>query len=402
MGRAQYIADAISPSNFPKNVQVHKKLKNILDERSNSVLHSNGIIDWGTAEQLAYGSLLLEGNHVRVSGQDCERGTFSHRHCVIHDQEIDETEHYENRFTYIPLSQGLKDVVSGKPIGDLFSISNSNLSEYGVLGFEYGYSCGSPKSLVIWEAQFGDFANGAQVIFDQFISSAEMKWLRQSGLVVLLPHGYEGGGPEHSSGRMERYLQMLNDDEDVFNVDRKHLECNWQVVNITSPANFFHCLRRQIHRDFRKPLIAFTPKFGLRHPLATSSLDQFLNGTKFKPVLSGKAGSDANKVKKLMFCSGKVWLELEGHRKKEGITFDDVVITRLEEIAPFPYNLVKRELEKYPNAEVCWVQEEPKNMGAYAYVSPRMRTAVKNCNDKVKGKEMRYIGRKPNASPATG
>lgn len=402
---ALYIADALSVTNFPPDLAVHRKLKKILTDRANSVLHDDGgitkNIDWGTAEQLAYASLLLEGTHVRVSGQDCERGTFSHRHCVIHDQEIDEKEQEEQRFEYVPLS-AMKEPVTGKQIGDLFQISNSNLSEFGVLGFEYGYSCESPKSLVIWEAQFGDFANGAQVIFDQFISSGEIKWLRQSGLVILLPHGYEGGGPEHSSGRMERYLQMCSDDEDHFDENwmRQITECNWQIVNITNPANFFHCLRRQIHRDFRKPLIVFTPKFGLRHPLATSSLDEFLDSKHFKPVISGKNGGDANKVKKLLFCSGKVWLELEAHRKKEGLTFDEVVVTRLEEIAPFPYNLVKRELEKYPNAELFWVQEEPKNMGAYAYVQPRMRTAIKNSN--INGKEMSYIGRKPNASPATG
>ena len=298
----------------------------------------------------------------------------------------------------------MKNPVTGKKIGDLFQISNSNLSEFGVLGFEYGYSCESPKSLVIWEAQFGDFANGAQVIFDQFVSSGEIKWLRQSGLTVLLPHGYGGQGPEHSSGRMERYLQMCSDDEEVFDENwiRQITECNWQIVNITSPANFFHCLRRQLHRDFRKPLIVFTPKAGLRHPLATSSLSEFLEGKHFKPVLSGKNGGDPNKVKKLFFCSGNVWLDLEAHRKKEDISYDEIVITRLEEIAPFPYNLVKRELEKYPNAELCWVQEEPKNMGPYAYVHPRFRTAIKNCNDKVKGKEILYIGRKPSASPSTG
>eukprot|EP01083_Nonionella_stella_P271136 918525_1 len=264
---ALYIADSISPDNVPEGFTVHRKLKKILTDRSNSVLHNNGKnsnIDWGTCEQLAFGSLLLEGIHVRVSGQDCERGTFSHRHCVIRDQSINEESNMINRIEYIPLSQGLKDNINNKPIGDLFQISNSNLSEFGVLGFEYGYSCEAPQSLVIWEAQFGDFANGAQVIFDQFISSGEIKWLRQSGLVVLLPHGYEGGGPEHSSGRMERYLQMLNDDESIFESDytKQITECNWQIVNITSPSNYFHCLRRQVHRDFRKPLIAFTPKFG--------------------------------------------------------------------------------------------------------------------------------------------
>merc|ERR1712048_871674 len=244
----------------------------------------------------------------------------------------------------------------------------------------------------------------AHKLFLISLSSGEIKWLRQSGLVVLLPHGYEGGGPEHSSGRMERYLQMLNDDEDTFTTDgRQHLECNWQVVNITSPANFFHCLRRQIHREYRKPLIVFTPKFGLRHPLATSTLDEFTEGTKFMPVISGKCDNDKN-VKKLIFCSGKIWINLEEHRKKQNIAFDNVVITRVEEIAPFPYADVKAEIEKYPNAQVYWVQEEPKNMGAYSYVKPRLYTTLRNCNDSVKGKNknVEYIGRRPNASPATG
>ena len=403
---ALYIADAISPSNFPEKFTIHRKLKKILDDRSNSVLHDDGSIDWGTAETLAYGALLLEGVHVRISGQDCERGTFSHRHAVVHDQDIDEDELIHNRLEYIPLSQGLKDQVSGKPIGDLFQISNSNLSEFGVLGFEYGYSCESPKSLVIWEAQFGDFANGAQVIFDQFVSSGELKWLRQSGLVVLLPHGYEGGGPEHSSGRMERYLQMCNDDESMYNEDyvQALTDCNWQIVNVTSPANYFHCLRRQVHRDFRKPLIAFTPKFGLRHPLAASSLQEFIGDTKFQPVISGKCDNKlpAENVKRLIFCTGKIWLNLEEHRKKQNISFDDVVVSRIEQIAPFPYKLIKEEMERYPNAEIVWVQEEPKNMGAFSYVNPRLHTTLRNCNVTLKSDGITYIGRKPNASPATG
>jgi len=399
---AIYIADSISPNAFPPNFSIHRKLKKILLARSESVLNGEGI-DWGTAEQIAYGSLLMEGVHVRLSGQDCERGTFSHRHSVVHDQNIDQTVgHHGNRQQFIPLSQALKNKTTGEFIGDLFQISNSNLSEFGVLGFEYGYSCESPHSLVLWEAQFGDFANGAQVIFDQFISSAETKWLRQSGMVILLPHGYEGGGPEHSSGRIERYLQMMNDDESVFN-DVNHAQCNWQIVNITSPANFFHCLRRQIHRDFRKPLIAFTPKFGLRHPLVTSQLDEFINDTTFKPVINGQCdNNNTQNVKKLIFCSGKIWINLEEHRKKQNIPFDDIVITRIEEIAPFPYNAIKEEIERYPNAQIFWVQEEPKNMGPFSYVHPRLITTLKNINGTIKSKDIKYIGRKPNASPATG
>eukprot|EP01083_Nonionella_stella_P010987 31223_1 len=393
---AAYIASSIAPSNFPDTFTIHRKLKKILTQRSDSVLHSDGRIDWGTAEQLVYGSLLLEGYHVRISGQDVERGTFSHRHCVVHDQDSD------SNATYIPLAQGLKDGVSGKAMGDLFQISNSNLSEFGVLGFEYGYSCESPKALVIWEAQFGDFANGAQVIFDQFISSGEIKWLRQSGLVVMLPHGYEGGGPEHSSARIERYLQMCNDDENVFG-DSSHRDINWQIVNCTSPANYFHCLRRQTHRDFRKPLIAFTPKFGLRHSLATSSLDEFIEETAFQPVISGEnSGNQASKrdkVKKLIFCSGKIWINLEEYRQKQNINFDEIVITRVEELAPFPYTQIEEECKKYPNANVCWCQEEPKNMGPWPYVKPRLQTTLNHMKSKA---ETQYIGRKPNASPATG
>ena len=375
-----------------------------MESRTKSVLADDGSIDWGTAEQLAFGSLLLEGIHIRVSGQDCERGTFSHRHCVIHDQQ--QQQHIMDQRQYIPLSEGLKHPATGAPIGDLFQIANSNLSEFGVLGFEYGYSCETPKSLVFWEAQFGDFANGAQVIFDQFISSGEIKWLRQSGLVILLPHGFEGGGPEHSSGRMERYLQMTPDDDTIFQSDhyQQLRQCNWQIVNITSPGNLFHCLRRQIHRDFRKPLIVFAPKYGLRHPLATSSLQEFIGDSQFKPVLEGKLSENADpkQVKKLLFCSGKIWLNLEEYRKKHHIPFNEIVITRIEEISPFPYSAVRAEIERYPNAQLFWVQEEPKNMGAFTYVHPRFRTTLKHCNVTLKSDDITYIGRKPNASPATG
>eukprot|EP00484_Ammonia_sp_Unknown_P029358 CAMPEP_0197031134 /NCGR_PEP_ID=MMETSP1384-20130603/10224_1 /TAXON_ID=29189 /ORGANISM="Ammonia sp." /LENGTH=1058 /DNA_ID=CAMNT_0042460619 /DNA_START=34 /DNA_END=3210 /DNA_ORIENTATION=+ len=398
---AHYIANSVHPDSFPDGFAVHRKLVKILKERSESVLHgdaqSHGI-DWGTAEMLAYASLLLEGVHVRVSGQDCERGTFSHRHAVVHDQEV-----YKKK--YIPLSQGLKNKITGKEVGDLFQISNSNLSEFGVLGFEYGYSCESPKSLTIWEAQFGDFANGAQVIFDQFISSSEIKWLRQSGLTLFLPHGYEGGGPEHSSARIERYLQMSSDNELHFEADeaKQIAACNWQIVNITSPSNFFHCLRRQVHRPFRKPLIVFTPKYGLRHPLATSSLSEFTEkgSAKFRWVIPGKAPADPTNVKKLIFCSGKVWINLEEHRQKNKLDENQVVISRVEQISPFPYQQVADEIRKYENAQVIWLQEEPKNMGAWSYVQPRMHTVLKHLN-LADEKELAYIGRKPNASPATG
>eukprot|EP00485_Elphidium_margaritaceum_P019177 CAMPEP_0202730768 /NCGR_PEP_ID=MMETSP1385-20130828/186803_1 /ASSEMBLY_ACC=CAM_ASM_000861 /TAXON_ID=933848 /ORGANISM="Elphidium margaritaceum" /LENGTH=1108 /DNA_ID=CAMNT_0049397047 /DNA_START=48 /DNA_END=3374 /DNA_ORIENTATION=+ len=410
---ARYIAESCAPSNFPPQFSVHRKLAKILTERAQSVLQENdaAAIDWGTGEQLAYGSLLLEGVHVRVSGQDCERGTFSHRHCVVHDQATttqDLAARQRDGRTFTPLAQALKHRENGTAVGNLFQISNSNLSEFGVLGFEYGYSCESPRSLVIWEAQFGDFANGAQVVFDQFISSGELKWLRQSGLCVLLPHGYEGGGPEHSSARIERYLQMCNDDESVFCADAalQVAECNWQCCNVTSPANFFHVLRRQIHRPYRKPLLVFTPKYGLRHPLATSTLDEFVGDTQFQTVIAGActAADPRQQVQKLVFCSGKIWLNLEEHRKREKLPSDAVVIDRVEQIAPFPYARIREQIERYPNAHIYWVQEEPKNMGAWTYVQPRFATTLRECTGtrQQTGGGITYIGRAPNASPATG
>ncbi|ETO35126.1 hypothetical protein RFI_01949 [Reticulomyxa filosa] len=364
---------------LPEGFTVHRNLKKILEKKKQSIEEGDGI-DWGTGEALAFGSLLLEGYHVRLSGQDTERGTFSHRHAVIHEQQNVSA---QERPQYRPLCH-----IPGAT-GE-FHVSNSNLSELAVLGFEYGYSTEHPNALVLWEAQFGDFANGAQVVFDQFISSAESKWLRSSGLVCLLPHGYESGGPEHSSARMERFLQSCNDDADELSLN--YLEqlqsINWQIVNCTTPANFFHVLRRQVsfisfyflfkvHRDFRKPLIVFTPKFGLRHPIASSKLSEFCGNSKFQRAIpddghglpQGLAKDD--KVRRVLFCSGKIWIHLMDHRikisAKDPTKLNDVVFVRLEQIAPFPYDLVQQQLKKYPN--VCFFISSPKNF-FFLFFSP--------------------------------
>ena len=399
--------------NMPDNFTVHRKLKNILNKRWESM--ENGTeIDWGTAETMAYGSLLLDGIHVRISGQDCERGTFSHRHAVIHEQKHVSS---DERPQYRPLSH-LDDSFKNPTLmkdeyrNGLFQAVNSNLSECGVLGFEYGYSCENPNSLILWEAQFGDFANGAQVPFDQFISSSETKWLRQSGLVMLLPHGYEGGGPEHSSARIERYLQMCNDDEDDinFNYETQLQQCNWQIANCTIPSNFFHILRRQLKRNYRKPLIMATPKFGLRHHLVTSNINEFLldnKDAKFKPIITDPTNKEINGIKKIVFCSGKIWINLEDYRQKQqkdgNKNFgNDTVLIRIEQISPFPYQLISDEIKKYnKNAQIIYCQEEPKNMAAYQYIKPRLINLIRKIdpNDK---REIKYVGRAASASPATG
>jgi 2-oxoglutarate dehydrogenase E1 component len=346
-------------------------------------------IDWATAEALAFATLLSEGNIVRLSGQDVERGTFSHRHATIHDQ--------ETGAKYC----SLEHVFPGQKPGQL-TISNSSLSEFGVLGFELGFSMENPNSLVLWEAQFGDFANGAQIIFDQFLSSGEAKWLRQSGLVVLLPHGYDGQGPEHSSARLERFLQMSDESPYVLPpIDEKewftgsHLgtqtqRANWQVVNVTTPANYFHVLRRQVHRQFRKPLVVMAPKNLLRHPKCKSDLAEFddaaedagIVGVRFKRVIMDDTGlmpkSRAPRpeqepgFKRVVFCTGKVFYELHAERERLGLG-GSVALVRVEQLMPFPFDLVCRELHRYPNAELVWCQEEPMNMGAYFHVQVRLR-----------------------------
>ncbi|CAN8251494.1 unnamed protein product [Cochlearia groenlandica] len=389
-------------STFPENFKPHRGVKRVYEQRAHMIESGEGI-DWGLGEALAFATLVVEGNHVRLSGQDVERGTFSHRHSVLHDQETGEQ--------YCPL-----DHLTMNQDPEMFSVSNSSLSEFGVLGFELGYSMENPNSLVIWEAQFGDFANGAQVMFDQFISSGEAKWLRQTGLVILLPHGYDGQGPEHSSGRLERFLQMSDDNPFVIpEMDptlRKQIqECNMQVVNVTTPANYFHVLRRQIHRDFRKPLIVMAPKNLLRHKQCVSNLSEFddvkghpgfdKQGTRFKRLIKDQSGhSDLEEgIRRLVLCSGKVYYELDEERKKSET--NDVAICRVEQLCPFPYDLIQRELKRYPNAEIVWCQEEPMNMGGYQYIAPRLCTAMKALK-RGSFNDIKYVGRLPSAATATG
>ncbi|CAH9115056.1 unnamed protein product [Cuscuta europaea] len=387
---------------LPENFKPHRAVKRIFDDRKKMIETGEGV-DWALGEALAFATLLVEGNHVRLSGQDVERGTFSHRHSVLHDQETGEK--------YCPL-----DHVMMNQNEELFTVSNSSLSEFGVLGFELGYSMENPNSLVLWEAQFGDFSNGAQVMFDQFLSSGEAKWLRQTGLVVLLPHGYDGQGPEHSSARMERFLQMSDDNPFIIpemepTLRKQIQECNWQVVNVTTPANYFHVLRRQIHREFRKPLIVMSPKNLLRHKECKSNLSEFddvqghpgfdKQGTRFKRLIKDQNDhSDLEEgIRRLILCSGKVYYELDEERRKAG--GKDVAICRVEQLCPFPYDLIQRELKRYPNAEIVWCQEEPMNMGAYHYITPRLYTAMRalgrgNMDD------INYVGRAPSAATATG
>ncbi|KAH7444890.1 hypothetical protein KP509_02G096100 [Ceratopteris richardii] len=387
---------------LPSEFSFHRTIKRVYDARAQMIETGHGV-DWATAEALAFGTLLIEGNHVRLSGQDVERGTFSHRHAVIHDQKTGQI--------YCPL-----DHVIMNQEAEMFTVSNSSLSEFGVLGFELGYSMENPNSLVLWEAQFGDFANGAQVIFDQFLSSGEAKWLRQTGLVVLLPHGYDGQGPEHSSGRVERFLQMSNDNPFVIpemdhSLRTQIQECNWQVVNVTTPANYFHVLRRQIHRDFRKPLVVMSPKNLLRLAKCKSDLSEFddleghpgfdKQGTRFKRLIKDKhPHSDREEgIRRLILCSGKVYYELDEERERSKAF--DVAICRIEQLCPFPYNLVQRELNRYPNAEIVWCQEEPMNMGAYSYITPRLATAMRSVN-RGAYEDIKYAGRAPSAATATG
>eukprot|EP01064_Diplonema_japonicum_P023215 TRINITY_DN33660_c0_g1_i1.p1 TRINITY_DN33660_c0_g1~~TRINITY_DN33660_c0_g1_i1.p1 ORF type:complete len:993 (+),score=244.96 TRINITY_DN33660_c0_g1_i1:43-3021(+) len=382
---------------LPADFTPHSKLKSIITKNEKNITEGTNI-EWGTAEALAYATLLLEGNHVRLSGQDVERGTFSHRHAVLHD--------FVNATTYCPLGNLHKTQAH-------FEVCNSSLSEYGVLGFEVGYSMENPASLVLWEAQFGDFANGAQVIFDQFLSSGEAKWVRQCGLVVLLPHGYDGQGPEHSSSRLERFLIMADEDEDVPNMDtydrtssdlsvseQAIMRCNWQVAYPSTPAQYFHLLRRQVHREFRKPLICIVSKAGLRAP-NTSNLDEFALDTSFSLVID-----DGSKdlvappilVKRVALCTGQIYFKAVDERKKRGRW--DVALVRVEQLAPFPFQEVADILTKYSNAEFVWLQEEPKNMGAWSHARPRVRNIVKDAG--LQSGKLRYIGRAAAASPATG
>ena len=357
-------------TSVPRDFEIHKKLQRVLDNRKKALKDGTNI-DWSTAEQLAFGTLLLEGNPVRLSGQDCGRGTFSQRHAVFIDQNTEER--------YIPLSNINENQGS-------FEVIDSPLSEAGVLGFEYGFSQAEPNALVMWEAQFGDFANGAQVIVDQFISSGEAKWLRMSGLVMLLPHGYEGQGPEHSSARLERYLRLCAED-------------NLQVVNCSTPANYFHVLRRQLCREFRKPLIIMTPKSLLRNKLCVSNLDDMLEEKSFHRVMDDKNKSINDKdVKRLVICSGKVFYDLFEAREKNKLF--NIKILRLEQIYPFPIKSLQEFISKTPQAEIIWCQEEPENMGSWSFIDRRLEKVLIDCNCKYKRPV--YVGRPEAASPATG
>ena len=354
----------------PDGFKANPKLIRLLKQKEQMLATGEGF-DWSTAEALAFGTLVAEGTPVRLSGQDSGRGTFSQRHAVLVDQETEER--------YVPLNHVAPD--QGH-----FEVVDSPLSEAGVLGFDYGYSVADPHTLVLWEAQFGDFANGAQVIIDQFVSVGELKWFRMSGLVMLLPHGYEGQGPEHSSARLERYLQLCAED-------------NMQVANCTTPANYFHILRRQVRRPFRKPLILMTPKSLLRHKLAVSRLDEMGPGTSFHRILPETDKIAANgKVRRVVLCTGKVYYDLYEERAKRGIK--DVALVRIEQIYPFPKHTLGKELRRYPNADIVWCQEEPHNMGAWSFVAPRIRAVLGDIEHRCK--EPTYAGRAEGAAPATG
>ena len=333
-------------SNTPEGHKFVRKAERILQGRHKMVFEENSL-DWGTAENLAYGALLEEGFNIRISGEDVERGTFSHRHAIMRD---------ENTLDRVNLLN-----TNPKNKGEM-TIFNSHLSEYGVLGFDYGYAMAAPNTLTIWEAQFGDFANGAQIMFDQYISSAEDKWKLQNGLVMLLPHGYEGQGPEHSSARIERFLQSSAID-------------NWTIANCSTPANIYHILRRQMKRDFRKPLIVFTPKSLLRHPKAVNPIEDLANGS-FQEVIDDTI--DATKATKMVFCTGKFYYDLLAEREKLGR--DDVALIRIEQLFPLHNDKIKEVMDKYPNvSRYVWAQEEPKNMGSWGYMLERFELATLEC-----------------------
>lgn len=357
---------AIKMTTLPETFKAHKKLIQLNEDRKNILLGEpkKEAIDWGTAEILAYASILNEGIHVRISGQDVKRGTFSHRHAVLVDQEKEQS--------YTPLQFINKDQ-------NLFEIYNSPLSEYAVLGFEYGYSIACPNALVIWEAQFGDFGNGAQVMIDQFISTAEQKWGQISTITLFLPHGYEGQGPEHSSARMERFLILSGDD-------------NWQIVYPSTPSQFFHLLRRQVHSQIKKPLIVFTPKALLRHPKCQSSLFDIYEGN-FKTIIDDNTSKED--VLHLIFCTGKIYYDLVQELEKKGNK--NSAIIRIEQLYPFDSDGLKKIFQKYKNIKTCcWVQEEPSNMGAWNYMDVQFKSILPE------NITLKYIGRKRSASPAVG
>ncbi|MGX9966860.1 2-oxoglutarate dehydrogenase E1 component [Roseomonas sp. F4] len=354
------------PADFGANPKILRQL-----EAKKQAIETGEGIDWATGEALAFGTLLLEGHRVRLSGEDVQRGTFSHRHAYLIDQ--------KTQAEYVPLNNLRADQPK-------FEAFNSLLSEFGVLGFEYGYTLADPRTLVLWEAQFGDFANGAQVIIDQFIASAETKWLRMSGLVMLLPHGYEGQGPEHSSARLERYLQLC-------------AERNMRVGNLTTPANYYHALRRQLKANYRKPLVLMTPKSLLRHKLAVSSLADFGPGSAFQYIIPETDALVAeDQVKRVVLCTGKVYYDLLAERREKGVK--DVAIIRVEQLYPFAKTTLAKVLAPYRNADVVWCQEEPENMGAWTFIDRKVEGVLREIE--IKAKRPTYVGRIEAASPATG
>ena len=359
--KSTFLRLAEKVTELPEQMNFFPKIRKLYAERRAMVLEKQ-MLDWGAGETMAFATLLEEYRPVRISGQDSGRGTFAHRHAIVTTEEDSK---------YVPLNH-----LSDKQAP--FSVYNSLLSEYGVLGFEFGYAYATPRSLTIWEAQFGDFGNGAQIIFDQFISSAETKWHRMNGLVVLLPHGYEGQGPEHSSARIERYLELCADN-------------NLMIINCTLPVNMFHALRRQVEQPFRKPLIVFTPKSLLRHPKCLSPLEDFLGGSRFREVLDDTK-VEPEKVRKVLFCSGKIYYELESFREEKGQ--DHVAIVRLEQLHPLPVKQLETVIEQYSNCQTwCWVQEEPENMGAWCFMNRKFKFTPK---------PLQLVSRKESSSPAGG
>jgi 2-oxoglutarate dehydrogenase E1 component len=368
LGTLREVGEALT--RVPEGFQVHAKILRQLDTKRRRLEEGEGI-DWGTAEALALGTLLIEGSPVRLTGQDVGRGTFSHRHAVLVDQ-ADERRH-------VPLDHIREHQ-------EQLEVVNSPLTEMAALGFEFGFSLADPRSLVIWEAQFGDFANGAQVIIDQFLAASESKWLRMSGLVMLLPHGYEGQGPEHSSARLERFLQLCAED-------------NLQVVNCTTPANYFHVLRRQMHRGFRKPLVVMSPKSLLRHKAAVSSLAAMGPGSAFHRVMyCDELPSDPAEAKQVVLCSGKVYYELAAERAKRGAR--EVHLLRIEQLYPFPEDALVKCLSPYRHCHLVWCQEEPRNMGAWSVASGFLQEVAEQIG--ALHPVPRYAGRATAASPATG
>lgn len=371
----------------------HERIKRThIDARKKLV--DSGKIDWATAEAMAIGSLMQDGYNIRFSGEDVERGTFSHRHLVMTDQNSNE------KFNVLKNSALMQKTAKGR-----LHIFNSNLSEYGPMSYEYGYSLENPKNLCIWEAQFGDFYNPAQILIDQYLMGPEEKWLRQSGLVLLLPHGSDGAGPEHTSCHLERHLQKVNspvyNEEDFSVVEFNHQKANMHIANCTMPSNYFHILRRQMLRNYRKPLIMATPKQGLRHPLAKSDLKDCGEGTRFKPVLVDKYLKNDDKIKRIIFCSGAVWLKLSQIPNPD-LNHENCAIIRIEELSPFPMKEVREALTDCAftkDCEVYYVQEEHMNMGAYDWCRMHIKRVMKRLG--VEHPLVKYIGRRPEATMAT-